>query len=376
MSQDGKLLEFTDRNGLSSTYRFDAQGRLVQDIDPSGGGWRLSREKIPGGYQVRMTSGEGRETLFKTIERPHIKNHENILPDGSLIRSSFSTGFARTIFPDLTVQYIRNYSHSLSSWNAVRSQRLTVIQFPSGLEWKTYYAFRSNQDPATGEFLGSNEVFSNGRNRSVVTRFNANENRYVIQSSSGRDRIINVNSLGDPVSITVAGIAPTSIGYDNAGRVVFLQQGTGTEQRKASFRYGTAGPVAGYLVSMTDPMGRETIFERDMLGRVTREIRPDGRQILYTWDAEGRLASIVPPGRPPHLFSYLPKGQMEAYVPPSVSSTDPTTRYTFDLDGLLTSVIRPDGLSITFAYNQGGKLTQMTLPKGVYSYQYGNDYKL
>ena len=199
---------------------------------------------------------------------------------------------------------------------------------------------------------------------------------YVIRSGSGRERTIDVNTLGDPVAITVPGIAPTSIGYDNAGRVVFLQQGSGTDQRKASFRYGTAGPVAGYLVSMTDPMGRETIFERDMLGRVTREIRPDGRQILYTWDAEGRLASIVPPGRPPHLFSYLPKGQMEAYVPPSVSSTDPSTRYTFDLDGLLTSVIRPDGLSITFAYNQGGKLTQMTLPKGVYSYQYGNDYKL
>lgn len=59
----------------------------------------------------------------------------------------------------------------------------------------------------------------------------------------------------------------------------------------------------------------------------------------------------------------------EGYTPPTVAGTGATS-YTYNKAKQLTSVIRPDGQSLSLAYDLAGRLDTQTLPRGNTSYAY------
>ncbi|MFO1433224.1 MAG: RHS repeat-associated core domain-containing protein [Candidatus Competibacteraceae bacterium] len=164
----------------------------------------------------------------------------------------------------------------------------------------------------------------------------------------------------------VAGLLAVTTTYDASGHLTSTTQGSGADQRRLDFTYNGAG----YLDTVTDPLGRTLRYEYDAAGRVTREILPDKREIRYSYDPKGSLTSLTPPGRPAHAFTYTPVDLTQAYSPPDVETGLNNTVYEYDLDKNLTRILRPDGQEIRFTYDNAGRLTQQTLPNGTLSYDY------
>jgi RHS repeat-associated protein len=61
---------------------------------------------------------------------------------------------------------------------------------------------------------------------------------------------------------------------------------------------------------------------------------------------------------------------MASYTAPDLGAGSETTEYTFDADRQLTSVLRPDSVEVTMAYDSAGRLGTVTIPAGTYAYTY------
>ncbi|HET7629796.1 MAG TPA: RHS repeat-associated core domain-containing protein, partial [Candidatus Saccharimonadales bacterium] len=140
--------------------------------------------------------------------------------------------------------------------------------------------------------------------------------------------------------------------------------------RETGFAYYQTGPSKGWLQSITDALGRETSYQYDPAGRVTSQTLPDGRVVNYTYDPDGNLTSVTPPSRPAHRFDYTPVDQIADYDPPSLDGNLATTHYAYNRDRQITQITRPDGQTIDFTYNSGGKLETEQTPIGSYQYAY------
>ena len=181
-----------------------------------------------------------------------------------------------------------------------------------------------------------------------------------------------------------------------------------------------SGKIAwrGTLDAFVDAKGQRTSWERDLNGRVTREIRADGTtDTLYTYDLAGRLKTMTDPldqvttytyniddslastgftnetiatpdiahtydayyprpttmvdGNGTTTYSYVAPGTNGAGQLASVNGpfTNDTISYTYDALGrVLTRLLNGTGTEIT--YDALGRLSQLEFPIGAFDYTY------
>ena len=92
--------------------------------------------------------------------------------------------------------------------------------------------------------------------------------------------------------------------------------------------------------------------------------------ISYTYDKNGNVETITPPGRPAHIFTYTDVDLQEDYEPPNVGTSVNNTTYAYNLDKQLKLITRPDGKTISYNYDDGGRLDILTIPRGQTTYTY------
>ncbi|MGH8567733.1 MAG: RHS repeat-associated core domain-containing protein, partial [Gammaproteobacteria bacterium] len=200
--------------------------------------------------------------------------------------------------------------------------------------------------------------------------YEASARTWTRTTPAGRLSTIETDAKGRPVVNQVPGLAPSTWSYDPRGRLIEMTQGAGAETRTSTIHYYASGPQKGYVQSLTDALGRSTLFDYDLAGRMTRKTLPGGRQVGYEYDGNGNLTALYPPGQPPHLFDYTALDQEAVYTPPDLGRGDPATRYGYNRDKDLLSVIRPDGQRLELTYDSGGRLSTLTAPHGDYTYGY------
>lgn len=122
--------------------------------------------------------------------------------------------------------------------------------------------------------------YRNGQGR-IISR------TYTILSVLGRPRQstqLGVNKR--PIHQQVGNLTATAFGYDSAGRLTGVTQGS----RSTAITYDTAGD------SVTDAANRTVSFDYDGAGRVTTQTLPDLRTITLQYDRNGNVTSITTPG--------------------------------------------------------------------------------
>jgi RHS repeat-associated protein len=159
--------------------------------------------------------------------------------------------------------------------------------------------------------------------------------------------------------------------YDPSGN--FLIQAISPEGGISSFTYDNRGN----LVSSSDPLGRTTLFEFDILDRLTETVYPDarfveieydeagnvslrrdhlGRETRYVYDLADRLVTLTRPDGTMFSYAYNAVGK-------KISETDPlgrVTRFEYSPIGNLTKTIYPDGSEESFSYDTESRLTSRT----------------
>ena len=166
------------------------------------------------------------------------------------------------------------------------------------------------------------------------------------------------------ISLQVPGTTAIAIAYDGTGRVSSLTSGT----RQLSFTRDDHQR----LKTITSPTQGTVSFDYDAADRITKETLADGRrQIGFTYDAAGNVTSVTPPARNPHMFSFTPMSLLDTYSPPSLSdATDANSSYQYNADGQVALLSRPDGATVSFGYDNAGRIATISAPASTYSYGY------
>ncbi|MDP1696700.1 MAG: hypothetical protein Q8L45_02770 [Xanthomonadaceae bacterium] len=301
-TDSGLMTGITHPNGGVNAFTYDADGRLLRDLDPEGGGWQLNHtEQADGSERTEMISGEGRVRVFSTTRQSNgSRLYTDQAADGSITTRSYTDAGSTVITqPDGTVLFTKEGPDPRFKMDApILAERKVTL--PSGLAFQqttTRALTLTNPDDALSLQALTDTVTTNGRVETAA--FDATARRWTFISPENRLTTLSVDGQGRSLMRALKGLAPVATSYDSRGRPNVLAQGSGSDARMVSFKYydATAGVQAGYLSGITDAIGQETTFAYDAAGRVTTQTLPDGRTILFQYDAQGNLAALTPPGR-------------------------------------------------------------------------------
>jgi RHS repeat-associated protein len=360
----GLLSSLIDARGHEKTYEYDGFGRLTRDEDHLGGFIELTPTNTSSGVSVELETTLGRTSHYMVETRADGEEFKRrTAPDGTVSeRVTTRSDSTWSISSESTISTVVRHADPRFGPQAQIPSKASV-RLPSGLELaltsgrKAVLSDASNPLSLTA-LLDS--VIVNGRKfKSSYTQSNR---MYVHTTPLGRVSTERLDSLGRVVKDSVAGITPWTYEYDGDGKLTRAQQGS----REYEYTYD----ALGRLESLTDPLDYTVAFAYDATGRLTRQVLPDTNEITFGYDRNGNLTSLTPPGRPAHTFSYNGVDLAQSYIAPSLGGGSSTTEYTFDLDRQLTRLLRPDSTVINMAYDSAGRLSTVTIPRGVYEYTY------
>ena len=366
---NGLMTNEVDARGGTHTFAYDPNGHLTLDQTPTGGGWTLSGS----GEQVTMTSGEGRTSVYQSTNQSSSQS----TPGGQL---------------QGTRQLQVSDANGLTSSKQTDSQNDTQVTSADGTVTKTTLAadprfgmaapYVANQTITTPSGLGN--VVSTSRTASIAadgltvisqtdtTKINglATLRTYdgatrttTTTSPSGRQGVLTQDDHGRTVLSQVGMLAPSSYVYDSRGRLTSVTAGTGAGARATLFSYDNQDRAT----TSTDPLSLTTSFGYDSDNRVTSATKPDEAQTSSLYDPAGDLASLVPPGKTAHEFTYTLAGDEASYTAPPVDVGSSTTSYSYNLDRQLTLITRPDGKTVSFAFDSAGRPSTTTYDAGTVS---------
>jgi YD repeat-containing protein len=375
-TETGMLTDLVDPRAGAHHFEYDEIGRLTKDTNatPGSPGTQLAAKTDRNGWEVNVTSPEGRATTYRTDQRGDFGDTA-IVERRTISQDSLSTIMQRkrdnsvsTESPDGTKVTVLETAAD-PRWGTAASYNKTV-QTDIGFPTTTHSMIRKEDRAATlaiaeDPFSVTQEthtmtlsadglpnsvttsVYSAGPPATVTTT--SATGRKTRQTLDALERVTQVELLGtDP-----AAIYPTQIQYDAKGRIAQVTQGSRTYTT-------TYNSTTGWVASTTDPADLGVSYaSRDGNGRPLSIELPGGRTLAMSYDANGNLVSVMPPEKPEHEFSWDLANQMDVYAPPELGFAPKNTTYAYDYDGLLTSLLQPDKPT-TYAYDTIGRVTKVS----------------
>ena len=363
-----RMLEtFKRPGGQISTYTYDTDGRLTKDEGHGGNYWSLSQNLSVAGNPTTLASNLGRQKVVKTFKASGQPYHRIETEANGEEKNYYDYGGGTVTESDPFHQVDRQASFDSRFGNlygridsetyhmAGNSNMTTYAQstvWPTGVT-HGFWNFTSVTDTTTTGSGAHTAIYTAATKTKVNT------------SAAGSTQTLVIDNQERPVSQQIGSDTAWSFTYDVQGRLEEFVQGT---NKKQTLTYNPAG----YLSSIKNVRNEQTDFSYDLAGRVTQITLPDTRVIAYSYDVNGNITGITPPGRPQHGFTFNSFELMSTYSPPSIGiGVSKNTTYAYNNDKQLTGVTRPDGSSISYAYNSTtGELDTVTTPAGDYQLGY------
>jgi RHS repeat-associated protein len=369
-SDGGLMGRHTDPQSYLWLYQYDDSGRLFTATEPTGATKRLTRTKLENGYQVAMTTGEGVTTSY-AVEFLSTKEHR--------LTNTFANGLSNVLLVGVDSSTTVSYTDGMVVTQVLGPdprwgmQAPIITQYsiatPGGIQYKVS-ASRS-VDLADSADLFSlttmTDVHTVNGNRFVAV-YNGATRTFDFATPVGRTASVVIDEQGRTTDYRFADLAPDRLTYDSRGRLINMTSGDGAAARTYTVDYGADGQIS----HIVNPLGQILTLTHDAALRVQTLERPDGEQITLGYDQTGSVTALTPPGRPAHNFEYTAVGLLALYDPPTAFAGEDRTRYSYDLDRRLKTVLRPDGKTITYTY-EGDRLKTISSPDGAYSYEYHPD---
>ncbi|MFP5459013.1 MAG: RHS repeat domain-containing protein, partial [Bacteriovoracia bacterium] len=343
--EDADLIaSFTKPSGMRSDFTFE-NGYLTTDVANGGNSWTL----VPG------AEGTAHKTeLISKLNRKTIYVKDNDYSTGLYTRTEIApSGFATTYTENTDLSFTRSNPFESTRQSTVPDERFgAALNRPSrreevvdGVTRLTEYlqsVILSNpSDPYSYSQITSTKKVNDAVTTSV---FNKATLTSVTTNPSGVVSTMTIDEFERPILMKLGNDAPVTMSYDSLGRKTEVSQGTTVSR----YSYNPEG----YLSSITNALNQVTSYNYDAAGRVIQTIMPDGRIIGLSYDPDGRISGVTPPGRPTHNFSFNLMGLTQSYEPPLLPGLSSTqTSYIYNEDKQLTSIQRPDGRNVNYAYN-------------------------
>ena len=323
----GRPTQHHRADGRTRRVAHDRCGRRIIITDPAGGSTR--HDYTPGGRLSRIVTPAGREQRFaydscgRLITRTDGNGRPWQLrydPDGLLVEKITPTGLVETITRDPAGRITRHRipGRGTTGYRYDPAGRLTAITDRAGHRQFTH-------DP-TGRVTTATDALGH------TTHYTWDDRG-------------NLTAITDPLG------GRTERGYDELGR----------------------------LTSETDPLGRTTAFGYDAAGRLTEQLDPTGARRRWTYDRSGRPAALsAGPDGPTIRIDRDPLGQPIRITETGAATIhlgwdpngrlaerrtgDRATAWTYDPDGLRTTLTYPDGTHTHYRRDPAGRVTALQHP--------------
>lgn len=364
-----KITSVIDENGNSYVYVYDLNGNLTSMTDPDG-----------------KTTQYAYDLMDRLVSSTDRLNKTTVFSYDVLGRKAGSTD------PN-NIQTAYGYN--------TRGWRTSVTN--GGRQWQTAYdnegvpSSRTNPLGHTSTMVTDKlgEVLSETNPLGQTTTFTRNAANLVtgITDPLGRTTNFALDSRGLLTGVTTPTVGTTSYSRDSRGLLSGL-----TDLKGSNWTFGYTG--MGKLLSSTDPLTRTDQYAYDTRGRLLTTTFPDTSTMTNTYDPASNVTRKLYSAGPDLQFAYNVSNLLIAanglgltrddegritstdnggdlfdatyddggrLLTASYNSGDFTVTYGYDTtSGLLASVTDSlTGTSMTFAYDNAGRLTALGRPNGV-----------
>ena len=353
-SRFNRIQTETDPLGFTTRYIYDYEegvseaGRLIRIEYPAitinGGGQvtptvRYSYNSL--GLMETMTDEAGITTRYSYDAAGRLT--QMVENEGGLNLITTFQDFDTAGRPQTVIAPRNNISrYTYDSWGRVLTSTDPLGTDPLGVVTTYEYDGRGNVIRTTDDDTADE---SSGRN--LVTNY----------SYDAHNRLLSQQTIGDNMRWSDA------YNYDVNGN---LATHTDSEGQTTTFTYDAANQLTG----VEDPLNQTTGFTYTAKSELATITQANGEEIRFGYDAFGNLETLTPPDRPAHSFDYSLREETTAYTPPDVGIGATETGYTYNALGQVTGETRPDGRTISYAYDSALRLIRLTQPRGDTTYTY------
>ncbi|MFF1732780.1 DUF6531 domain-containing protein [Streptomyces sp. NPDC058247] len=313
-----RVTSWTDRNGHTYTYVYDAAGRVVETVGPDGA----------------------------------LSSRFDYDPAERVTRFRDSTGA-------ITVTRLNTLGQTVSETDPLGN----TVHF----EWDRYDNLISRTDE-----LGSTATFTYDDAGNLLTvhfpdgrRSSATYNAlHQPETMTGPDGTVwrhAYDAFGNRTAITAPDGTSTTFTYDAAGAVATATYPTGDTELRTNDQ-------AGVTLSVTDPQGAEYTVRRDAFARPYESVDPAGSVTRLEWTTDGWLTRRVAPDGTSESWTWDDEGNCLSYTNPLGS----VARFEYTWFDQLTARTGPDGARYEFTHDTELRVTGVLNPQGrTWSYVYG-----
>jgi RHS repeat-associated protein len=303
----GLLTEFTDPEQGVSQYAYDAEGMLVQAVNPEGGVKTLQKSSFDQGHSVTLTDPSNRTTTYETVrasgktiytltdpsgyqtvtEKIGELSETATLPDGTKVSKKFGTdprmGKNTPFVAELT------YTSPDGKETKFKEER-SVVTDAQGVLASYTVKHTLNGDVSTIQYDRASHKFTETTAEGTKTETYLDE----------KDRVSKVAWPGTD-------LFPIEAFYDSTGRIERVQQG----EKFVDYTYNAQNLVE----KETDAFGSVKKYEYDAAGRVTSIITPGNKVYSKGYDGLGNLTELTMPDGAKFEQQFNPLGQFEGFAP-------------------------------------------------------------
>ena len=304
-NEKGLLVAITNELGGVTRYAYDGFGNLTTTTSPTNGVTTYGYD-VHGLYRTSTTNPNGHETTFSYDENGRLTQLQN---------------------PDTTSQSFQYDSCSLTGLTDAFDQQYSIE--------RNDFLYITKYTGPSGD--------------STSLSYDSDGRQTHLSNSVGQNYSATFDDLGRPGSI-VTPAGTYNLSYDDMWNITAITNPAGRTWR---FTYN----AARQLISEKDPLGRDTTFNRDALGRTTNIINADGSTVAAAYTTDGDLATLTVGATDTYTNEYNTAGWLTRQQTPIGTNT-----FRYDPSGRVTQIDYPGGLTIKKTYDPNGNLTALTYP--------------
>jgi RHS repeat-associated protein len=338
---DGRKATATDPLGHTTTYNYDAAGRLTSTVDAQSNTTQYAYDDA--GKRISILDPNLHKTLSQYDARRRLS--KTTYDDATTTLYSYDG-------PGNLASVTDQASNTVQYTYDAASQLKTVIQSASpNPQNSTAYTYDPN-----GNLSNLTDANSNTTQNGFDTLNQLKQETMPVGQTQTRI----YDAAGNLTSLTDYNGKTTTYAYDALNRLLSKTPDPTLTDTPESFTYTPTGKRA----SMTDASGT-TIYTYDNLDRLITKATPQG-MLSYTYDTVGNVASMSSNNAngASVAYTYDNLNRLSRTVDNRLLVDQNTTTYSYDPASNLAMVTYPNGLQSTATYDDLNRL------KALNSYQY------
>ena len=360
----GQLVAVTDGNGHTTTYGYNTAGDRTSKKNAAGETkWTYNSTHDV----ISMTTPVGSTA---TIIRDASGNPESVSrpgPEETTQTTTFDYDEHGQL-EDFTDPLERTWSYAYSNQGDLISEsdpigNTQTFAYDEDSRLLSMVLPRGNVEGAEpGEYEITIEGDPQGRpvtaidqlGRATEYAYDGNGNLAKRIDANGHTTKYTYNAVDEQTKIEKPNGAVLETAYDGAGDI--------TSQTDANEKTTTyVRNILGQAIEVIDPLGRKTLQEFDAANNLKGVTDPAERKTTYSYDATDRLTKVsYSDGTTPTVeFEYDPDGNVVAMIDGTGEST-----FTFDVLGRLAHFEDGHGNDVGFGYDLSDQLTSIVYPNG------------